>query len=114
MVCVREHINGLDCCYAVILAKNFKVTGLGCRIAADINHPFRGSIQDDLRDIRVDSGPWGIEYHHIRSSMLLHETVSKYIFHISCEKFTIAYSVCIGIYARIGNGFRHIFDSEYF
>ena len=71
MVCVREHINGLDCCYAVILAKNFKVTGLGCRIAADINHPFRGSIQDDLRDIRVDSGPWGIEYHHIRSSMLL-------------------------------------------
>ena len=47
-----EHVYGLDRRNRIIPAQDREVAGLGGRIAADIDDPFRGGAEDDLGDIR--------------------------------------------------------------
>ena len=72
-----EHVHRTYCCYFIVLAQDFQVACLRCRVAAYINHSVRSCIKDYLSYIRMYAGAWWIKDDDIWTTVLLYKGVSE-------------------------------------
>ena len=70
MLCLREHVDGLDLFNAVFLSQDGEVAGLRGRVAAHINDPWGSDLQELTNNLFVHAGAGRIGDDDVRTAML--------------------------------------------
>ena len=109
---VGKHIDRLDGGNVVVGVEVVQVAGLCGRITRYIDDALRSSAEDGFYHIGMHAGTRRVGDDDIGATMFGDELIGEDVFHIAREEERVGDAVDLGVYFRVLDGLRDIFDAN--
>ena len=107
-----EHVHGLHRFHFILLVQQGKIPGLRGGIAAHVDNATWLCAQDNINHVGMHACPGWIGDDYVGLSVLSHELVSKYVFHVTRVEESVLDTVDIAVYLGVLDGLGHVLDAD--
>ena len=83
VLCVGEHVDGLNFDNLILLVQKLYVASLGCGVAAYVYNPLWSCKQDGVYDVLVHASAWWVGDDDVGTTMLLYKLTVKDVLHVA-------------------------------
>ena len=112
VLCVREHIDGLDALHLVVFAEQLKVASLCGRVATDIDDALRVGEEDGVDDVLVHAGTRRVGDDDVGLAVLLDEVAVQDVLHVASKELGVLDAVYLRVHLSILDSLGHVLDAD--